>query len=122
MKVIQYNLTGEVIKRYSSDFNQFEDYPVGEKVRITTTSGQKYVGFWQTFFTTYFPEQIQIFRYNLDEKSSKLMGFDDTLIFIPVRDIAKIEVILYSSPRWGGRPTNEFSFSQPIKNDLPKSH
>ncbi|WP_087741744.1 histidine kinase [Levilactobacillus zymae] len=63
MKVIQYNLTGEVIKRYSSDFNQFEDYPVGEKVRITTTSGQKYVGFWQTFFTPRFKIEVQHLLY-----------------------------------------------------------
>ena len=73
MKFIQYNLTGDVGKEYSTDINQWKSYPLGEKVRITTNDRKEYVGFWDTFIENHkLPTEIKISRYDLDEETGKL--------------------------------------------------
>lgn len=51
---------------------------------------------------------------NLDENSHQLVGeneskFKQSCIKVNISEIVKIEVILYSSPRWGGKLTNKFN-------------
>lgn len=41
-----------------------------------------------------------------------------TTVFIPLDIIVKIETILFSNPRWGHSPINEFVFSQDLKSRL----
>lgn len=50
---------------------------------------------------------------NLDEKTHQLIGRDDeryntTHKLVYISDIVKIETILYSNPKWGGKLTNKF--------------
>ena len=52
---------------------------------------------------------------HLDENTGNLIGNDDekyNQTFKPVKidEIEKIDAIIYSNPRWGGRLTNKFEF------------
>lgn len=118
MKFIQYNLAGEVVKQYSADVIQWEAYPLGEKVRITTNEGKEYVGFWDTFIENHkLPDKIKVSQYDLDEETGKLKSNEDIANYVSVKKIAKVEAILYSNPRWGTRATNKFTFTEPVKID-----
>ena len=106
MKFVQYNLTGKVVKQYSVDACRWEDYPLGEKVRITTKAGKEYVGFWNTFIMKHqLPVEIKVGRYDLEQKTGELR---------------KVEAILNSNPRWGTQATNKFVFAKSVKFDPDK--
>ena len=52
---------------------------------------------------------------NLDEDKHELIGADElkynrTFKKVDIEDIVRIEAILYSSPKWGGRLTNSFDY------------
>lgn len=52
---------------------------------------------------------------NLDEDKHELIGDDDskynqTFKRVNIKDIIRIEAILHSNPRWGGRLTNRFDY------------
>lgn len=117
MKFIQYNLSGEVVKQYSTDFNKLKAYPLGEKVRITLNDETVYIGFWDTWLGQETIKVVDISRYDLDENTSKLRSGNQLTTFVPTSEIVKIEAILYSNPRWGTRPTNNFEFSNSGKMD-----
>ena len=53
--------------------------------------------------------------YDTDYKTGHLSSSNMVTIFIPIGIVAKIEAILYSNPRWGLPPFNEFLFSSEIK-------
>lgn len=113
MKFIQYNLTGDVVEEYSTDISKWTTYPLGEKVRITTNTGEEYVGFWNTFIMDHqLPTEIKVGRYDLDKETGKLRSNKDIADYVPLKEIAKVEVILHSNPRWGTRATNKFSFER----------
>ncbi|WP_235972086.1 hypothetical protein [Limosilactobacillus urinaemulieris] len=96
MKFIQYNLAGKVVKQYSADVSQWEAYPLGEKVRITTNDGKEYVGFWNTFIMNHqLPTEIKISSYDLDEETGKLRSANDIEAYVPVKKIVKVEAILH---------------------------
>ncbi|WP_242360822.1 hypothetical protein [Limosilactobacillus antri] len=116
MKFIQYNLTGAVVEEYSSDISKWSAYPLGEKVRITTNTGKEYVGFWNTFIMDHqLPTEIKVGRYDLDEETGKLRSNKDIADYVPLKEIAKVEAVLHSNPRWGTRATNKFAFAKPVK-------
>lgn len=118
MKFIQYNLTGAVVEEYSTDIRQWTAYPLGEKVRITTNTGEEYVGFWNTFIMDHqLPTEIKVGRYDLDEETGKLRSNKDIADYVPLKKIVKVEAILHSNPRWGTRATNKFVFAKPVKID-----
>lgn len=61
---------------------------------------------------------------NLDENTGKLIGsenekFNQTFTKIKINEIERIEAVLYSNPRWGGRLTNKFEFIKK-ENNLEK--
>ena len=115
MKFIQYNLTGDVVEEYSTDISKWSAYPLGEKVRITTITGKEYVVFWNTFIMDHqLPTEIKV---DLDEETGELRSNKDIADYVPVKEIAKVEAILHSNPRWGTRATNEFVFAKPVKID-----
>lgn len=114
MKFIQYNLAGEIIKECSIVFDQLKVNPLGEKVRITTNDGKEYTGFWNIPIVQQNNKTVLVSQYDLDEATSKLRSSNDISIFIPAQNIAKIEAILHSNPRWGQQPTNRFTFPKPI--------
>lgn len=52
---------------------------------------------------------------NLDEDNHELIGDNDskynqTFKRVNIKDIIRIEAILHSNPRWGGRLTNRFDY------------
>lgn len=58
----------------------------------------------------------------LDENTGNLIGNDDekynqTFKAVKIDEIEKIDTIIYSNPRWGGRLTNKFEF---YRNDYNK--
>lgn len=65
---------------------------------------------------------------NVDEEKKQLIGdidtkYNQTFKKVDISNIKNIDVILFSSQRWGGRFTNKFEFSQSIFNvnkvDIP---
>lgn len=115
MKFIQYNLAGKVVKQYSADVSQWEAYPLGEKVRITTKLGKEYIGFWNTFIMdNQLPAEIRVGRYDLDEETGKLGSDKEIADYVPIKEITKLEAILHSSPRWGTRTTNKLNLRRLI--------
>lgn len=97
MKFIQYNLAGKVVKKYSADVSQWEAYPLGEKVRITTKLGKEYIGFWNTFImNNQLPSEIKVVRYDLDEETGKLRSDKKFVDYVPIKEITKLEAILRS--------------------------
>ena len=121
MKFVQYNLTGKVVKQYSVDACRWEDYPLGEKVRITTKAGKEYVGFWNTFIMKHqLPVEIKVGRYDLDEKTGELRSDKEIVDYVSLKGITKVEAILHSNPRWGTQATNKFVFAKSVKFDPDK--
>lgn len=124
MKFIQYSLVGKVIRQcYTNSISEFSSYPLGQKVRVTTSDRKEYVGFWSAPYNPAVVKTVELLRYNLDEGTGMLRSHDlngDTIIFVPVAPIVKIEAIMHSNPRWGTRPTNKFEFAKTVKFD-PKT-
>lgn len=106
MKLIVYKLSGEI--DYEGEF-VINRTPLGQKVRVTTSDGEVYIGFWNTpAVHGALPDVIEICRYDLDESTARLRSNNGTSDYVPLDKIVKIESILYSNPRWGGIPTNKF--------------
>ena len=60
---------------------------------------------------------------NLDEKTHKLIGNDDskydmTHTKVYVDSIKRVEVIMFSSLKWGGLPTNKFEFNKKLDIEI----
>ncbi len=56
----------------------------------------------------------------MDEENGKLVGKDNekynqTFRKIAIDEIERVEAIIYSNPRWGGKLTNKFEF---YKNEV----
>lgn len=106
MKLIVYKLSGEI--DYEGEF-VINRTPLGQKVRVTTSDGEVYIGFWKTqALRGVLPDMIEVLRYDLDETTATLRSNNDTIDSVPLDKIVKIEAILFSNPRWGVRPTNKF--------------
>lgn len=59
---------------------------------------------------------------NLDENTGNLIGDDEekynqTFEAVKIDDIEKVEAIIYSNPRWGGKLTNKFEFHSNDNNE-----
>lgn len=93
----RYKLSGEVVESRFIDLNEIPKYSIlGQKARITTKDGKVCEGF----------------------KTGHLRNSDLATILVPIDTVAKIEVILFSNPRWGTLPFNEFLFSSEIKQKI----
>lgn len=64
---------------------------------------------------------------HLDEETHKLVGdsttkFDQTFVPVPIHEIIRIDAILYSNPRWGGKLVNHFfvNTSQDVAEEAEK--
>ena len=89
--------------------------------RCTLKDESEIVGFADSFS----PSGINLYGYkthdniflwtwdNLDEENHKLIGdeknkYNQTFKKVNIDEIIKVESILYSNPRWGGKLTNKF--------------
>ena len=121
LEISIYSLSGGLVKRAEVTADSFE------KVRVTTADGTVVEGFWDTAISTQgLPAKVKIGRYDLDEATGTLQSGREIFTFIQSAKIVKIEAILHSNPRWGGKVTNRFEFSEPVrlkvKPDLFKSN
>lgn len=87
----------------------------GMKVKVTTLDGEEYVGYLEKLIDFYGYVNLYTYKY-LDEQSGKLIAPDgqDKYVLererIFIKDMAHVDAILYSNPRWTTRLTNEYKF------------
>ena len=119
-KIIFYKQNGEIsdIKELT---NENLEYINGMMTRCTLKDESKIVGYADVFRTydrnSYdgkVHDNIFLCTWdNLDEENHKLIGdkkskYNQTIKKVSIKEIIKIETILYSNPRYGGKLTNKF--------------
>ena len=119
-KIIFYKQNGEIsdIKELTNE--NLEDIN-GMMTRCTLKDESKIVGYADSFRTydrNSYDGKVydNIFLWtwdNLDEENHKLIGdkeskYNQTFKKVSIKEIIKIETILYSNPRYGGNLTNKF--------------
>ena len=114
----RYRLSGKVVESRFIDSDEITQHKysiLGQKARITTNDGKVYEGFADEPYHTGEGNSLTLMWYDTDYKTGHLRSSNMVTIFIPIGIVAKIEAILYSNPRWGLPPFNEFLFSSEIK-------
>ena len=93
---------------------------IGMVVRCTMQSGEVYEGYSDVIgdaamrAANWDGKNMYLWKWaHWDEETQKLTGdkitrYDMYSFLVPVEEIARIEAILYSGPRWGGRLSNHF--------------
>ncbi|WP_241146832.1 hypothetical protein [Lactobacillus gallinarum] len=112
----RYKLSGEVVESRFIELDELTKYSIlGQKARVTTKDGKVYEGFADEPYHTEEGNSLTLMWYDTDYKTGHLRSSNMVTIFIPIGIVAKIEAILYSNPRWGLPPFNEFLFNSEIK-------
>lgn len=119
-KIIFYKLNGEISK-IEELTNENLCHINGMMARCTLKDGSEIVGFSDSFtqrdinlYGHKLHDNIFLWTWdNLDEENHKLIGdennkYNQTFKKVITDEIIKVESILYSNPRWGGRLTNKF--------------
>ena len=119
-KIIFYELNGEINKVEELNNENLKDIN-GMMTRCILKDGNKKVGYADTLRTREKDStDNKIYDYillwtwsNLDEKNNILIGdenskYNQTFNKVNIDEIIKVEAILHSNPRWGGKLTNEF--------------
>ncbi len=113
-EIIFYKLNGEIEKQEELSIENIKNIG-GMKARCTLKDKSEIIGYADTI-EVLGNKQILIKTFvNLDEDTHELVGkgtdrYAENVIRIDFNDIEKVEVILYSSPRWGTEITNQFRF------------
>ena len=119
-KIIFYKLNGEI-----SDIEELTNENLshinGMMTRCTLEDGSRVIGYADPFRTcdrNLYDNKIHDYIFlwtwdNLDEENHKLIGneenrYNQTFKKVNIPNIIKVESILYSNPRFGGKLTNEF--------------
>lgn len=136
-KIIFYKLDGKVKSEEILNKKNL-CHILGMMSKCTMTNGAKEIGFAlpiETHNKEKYDEKVHDYIYlwtwdNLNENTGELIGDDDekyNQTFKPVKidDIEKIESIIFSNPRWGGKLTNKFEFYSDDVNEkeieIPKA-
>ena len=119
-KIIFYKLNGEISK-IEELTNENLCHITAMMTRCTLKDGSEIVGFADSFtqrdinlYGHKLHDNIFLWTWdNLDEENHKLIGdennkYNQTFKKVITDEIIKVESILYSNPRWGGRLTNKF--------------
>ena len=119
-KIIFYKQNGEIsdIKELT---NENLEYINGMMTRCTLKDESKIVGYADVFriydrnsYDGKVHDNIFLWTWdNLDEENHKLIGdkeskYNKTFKKVSIKEIIKIETILYSNPRYGGQLANKF--------------
>ena len=119
-KIIFYKQNGEIsdIKELT---NENLEHINGMMTRCTLKDESKIVGYADVFriydrnsYDGKVQDNIFLWTWdNLDEENHKLIGdkeskYNKTFKKVSIKEIIKIETILYSNPRYGGQLTNKF--------------
>ena len=118
--ITYYDAHGKIEHQQALNCENIAD-TIGMMIRCFLKSGEIKEGFadpYRLHGTPPYDHSIHDFIYlwtwaNLDENTHRLVGTDDTKYdqtFIPVAidSIVRIDAILHSNPRWGGRLVNHF--------------
>ncbi len=123
-KIIFYNNNGTFYREEDLTLENLR-YTAGMMSKCSMSDGTIYTGFADPFrvnpkSSLPFDNEVHDFIYlskweNLDEESHQLIGNDNekyNQIYqkVEIEKISKMECILYSGPRWGGRLTNRFDY------------
>lgn len=126
-KMIFYKRSGEKEEEKELTIENLE-YCHGQLVKCRLISKEERVGYADVFRCSKSKEEwdgkVHDFIYlwtwkNLDEEINTLIGdeisqYDVNLEKVNIDEIIKIESILYSGPRWGGKLTNKFFIDNKI--------
>lgn len=126
-RIIFYKLNGQM-KAEEVLTKENLEHINGMMTRCTMANGTEEIGFAdptgicnKEIYDGKINEHIYLWTWdNLDENTGKLIGNDDekynqTFKAVKIDDIEKIEAIIHSNPRWGGKLTNKFEF---YNNDI----
>lgn len=113
---IRYDLRGNIKLKTKLDLTQHSCH--GQKTRITTKDGHQYIGYMDyngpfqpgTIAPAETHAVFALNRFDIDPLTKNVRSYNFTTIFVPLTLITKVEAILYSNPRWGRYPNNDFSF------------
>ena len=94
----------------------------GQMTRITIRGGKTYEGFADDPFFLVDGNSYVLKWYDIDYNDFGLRSNNMVTIFIPLDIIIGIESILFSNPRWGHPPINEFVFSSELRSKLMELH
>lgn len=112
-----YSLSGKVKGKKTLDVETLEPNPLGEMARVTLKDGTVYEGYVEEPYIRHGirsakkVDYMTLFFFDDDPQTHKPRSFN--LINrskFPLKDIAKMEAILYSNPRWGHPPFTKFEF------------
>lgn len=120
-KIIFYKLNGEINSEELLNEESLR-YTNGMMLKCYMKNGTEEIGFADPYrikdddFDELVHDYINLWTWdNLDEDKHELIGDNDskynqTFKKVNIRDIIRIEAILYSNPRWGGELTNSFDY------------
>ena len=120
-KITFYKLNGEISSEELLNENSLEHIN-GMMVKCYMKNGLEAIGFADSYrihdkdFGNLVHDYIYLYTWdNLDEDKHELIGDDDlkynqTFKKVNIEDIVRIEAILHSNPRWGGKITNSFNY------------
>lgn len=133
-KIILYNKKGIIDKEYDLTEENLH-YTKGMISKCTMKDKSEKVGFSDPTKVETLPKEewsgeikdtINLWTWkNLDEDKHELVGdeeskYETNIEEIKIQDIEKMECIMYSHPRWGGKLTNKFEFAKTKKDVEPK--
>lgn len=121
----RYEFNGELVESRFIDVNEITNRKyscLGQMIRVTINNAESYEGFEDEPYLSGKGNCLTLKWYDINYETFHLKSGNMTTIFIPLEIIDKIEAILYSNPRWGHPPINEFVFSQDLKSRLMAIH
>lgn len=112
-----YSMSGKIKGKKTLNFETLEPDPLGEMARVTLKDGTVHEGYVEEPYirkgisSAKQVDYMTLFFFDVDPKtykprSSNLINKSK----FPLKEIAKMEAILYSNPRWGHPPLSKFEF------------
>lgn len=121
----KYKFSGKVSYSRFIELEEIKDRKyscLGQMTRVTIRGGKTYAGFSDEPYLSGKGNCLTLKWYDIDYDTFRLRSSNMVTIFIPLDIIIGIESILYSNPRWGHPPINEFIFSDTLRQRLMKLH
>jgi hypothetical protein len=121
-KLIIYKPNGDIFNSCDLNFETLKPSVLGEMVRVTLKNKDTYEGFADEPYLSGKGKYLTLKHYDIDYEKFGLRSQNMVTISIPLEIIDKLEAILYSNPRWGHPPVNEFLFDTEFKHRMIELH